>query len=520
MVLTRAMLDALSDAGVSLKDEERRRYIKTTIPLGKGSFGKVREAYRSVLENSQQHRSRSSAEDSFLCNDSEIRMAQMDESHGPNNSLLDDNFFQNGLYIRVAIKEIDLSSIKDQVELARYIRGVIREAKVLRKVRGAKHLITSYTPWYNPKRNRLCFPMEMATMNLEQYFVEQWKMQPPKGYLFAICEQILLAVDELHTLRIAHRDVKMNNFLIFLSDDVHRVPTIKLADFGLSVLADELPLDNRIVGTPYFMAPECWDRHREKHFDDQSVQTLFREASGGAEKLFATDLWAVGCILFLLANRKLPFTASNHKDLRKNVLEGEIVKNLSSEDDNYDERAILDYLARRCLEKDPLQRPTAHQLRNLFNAEHQKHSCNGRLVKLPERRGQEEQGRSYMKPMRHHFYQLMLVCRENCPVSIYPLSVLQPIEERVERTPFTRVLSNPLVAPLCTLHFGNFVLTYGKFYVYNALSSKGVQWWVKVVYPYLGCCSLEECGHHVLHPFSCRFRRACPPLEEKQTLLL
>ena len=48
-------------------------------------------------------------------------------------------------------------------------------------------------------------------------------------------------------------------------------------------------------GTPYYMAPEL--------FSDEGVYS------------FASDMWALGCVLFELATGKPPFSATGLKDL-------------------------------------------------------------------------------------------------------------------------------------------------------------------------------------------------------------
>lgn len=70
-----------------------------------------------------------------------------------------------------------------------------------------------------------------------------------------IIKSILRAVEHVHSKSIVHRDLKPENILI---DDVNRLESIKLADFGLSATFKVNPnfLMNEKMGTLSYMAPE------------------------------------------------------------------------------------------------------------------------------------------------------------------------------------------------------------------------------------------------------------------------
>lgn len=74
--------------------------------------------------------------------------------------------------------------------------------------------------------------------------------------------QMLEGLSYLHAKGIAHGDVKPSN--LFLNQMIpaetcgqpHPID-LKLGDFSIARLADAVPL--QIAGTPYYLAPECWD---------------------------------------------------------------------------------------------------------------------------------------------------------------------------------------------------------------------------------------------------------------------
>ncbi|MFK0203301.1 serine/threonine-protein kinase [Streptomyces lavendulae] len=99
--------------------------------------------------------------------------------------------------------------------------------------------------------------------------------------------QICDALAAAHDMGVMHRDIKPSNILITPSG------LVKVLDFGIARAADPYATADRltqtgfIVGTPPYMAPE--------------------QARGFPEP--RSDLYALGCLLFELITRRLPFQA-------------------------------------------------------------------------------------------------------------------------------------------------------------------------------------------------------------------
>jgi serine/threonine protein kinase len=87
-----------------------------------------------------------------------------------------------------------------------------------------------------------------------------------------------------HGQGIVHRDVKSAN--LFLT----RARVLKVMDFGLAAMAEELRRAGTVLGTPQYMAPE--------------------QASGGAAD-HRVDLYALGVTLFHLTTASWPFEAGD-----------------------------------------------------------------------------------------------------------------------------------------------------------------------------------------------------------------
>jgi serine/threonine-protein kinase len=110
--------------------------------------------------------------------------------------------------------------------------------------------------------------------------------------------QLLSGLAEAHGHGIIHRDLKPSNVLLASLKDGSKL--VKLVDFGIAKLREGLrrsPTQTRtgtVVGTPGYMAPE---------------QLL------GMEVSFATDLYAVGVILYEMVTGRRPFVARDEFEL-------------------------------------------------------------------------------------------------------------------------------------------------------------------------------------------------------------
>jgi serine/threonine protein kinase len=107
--------------------------------------------------------------------------------------------------------------------------------------------------------------------------------------------EIAAAVKYLHSRKIIHRDIKVEN--IFLSQD----NSVKLGDFGISkVLEHSMDLANSGVGTPYYLSPEICQ---------------------GLKYNFKTDIWMMGCLLYELCTLNKPFKSESIKILIKSIID-------------------------------------------------------------------------------------------------------------------------------------------------------------------------------------------------------
>src|SRR5215813_4553884 len=112
-----------------------------------------------------------------------------------------------------------------------------------------------------------------------------------------IC-QALSGIEEAHLAGVIHADLKADN--IILDQRRAGIDVVKIVDFGIARLVtgarDE---DRSISGTPEYMAPEV---------------------ISGAPPSFASDIYAVGIILYELLAERTPFFAGSTTEILTNHL--------------------------------------------------------------------------------------------------------------------------------------------------------------------------------------------------------
>jgi serine/threonine-protein kinase len=151
--------------------------------------------------------------------------------------------------------------------------------------------------------------------------------RPTADKAIEIARQICLGLAAAHEAGMLHRDLKPANIMI---DGRGRV---RITDFGLAGLADELAKEGSYAGTPAYMAPE--------------------QITGGRVSV-RSDIYALGLLLYEVFTGKRVFDTTNFAELKRLHESGtlttpsELVRDL----DPAVERVIL-----RCLERDPESRP-------------------------------------------------------------------------------------------------------------------------------------------------------------------
>ncbi len=120
----------------------------------------------------------------------------------------------------------------------------------------------------------------------------------PEGLVLRLAAKLADALEHAHRRGVVHRDLKPANVLVHWPSD-----TAKLADFGLARTADAAQTSTGIVlGTPAYMAPE---------------------QLAGNVPTPASDLYALGVLLFQLFSGRLPHECATMGELLRRVAHAE-----------------------------------------------------------------------------------------------------------------------------------------------------------------------------------------------------
>jgi len=157
-----------------------------------------------------------------------------------------------------------------------------------------------------------------------------------------ICVQSLAGIEEAHLAGVVHADLKADN--IILDQRRAGVDTVKIVDFGIARLVTGVakdPEDRAISGTPEYMAPEV---------------------ISGAPPSFASDIYAVGIILYELLAYKTPFFAGSTTEILANHLKA-LIPSLTTRREAVSKD--LDAIVAKALAKHPADRfATAAEMRD------------------------------------------------------------------------------------------------------------------------------------------------------------
>eukprot|EP01119_Soliformovum_irregulare_P025064 TRINITY_DN9167_c0_g1_i1.p1 TRINITY_DN9167_c0_g1~~TRINITY_DN9167_c0_g1_i1.p1 ORF type:complete len:302 (-),score=46.68 TRINITY_DN9167_c0_g1_i1:105-947(-) len=204
------------------------------------------------------------------------------------------------------------------------------EIEILRHAKDHPNIIKLVDVYDKPEQ--LLIVMELIKGgDLYSDLVSNWPFSEEK--VVDLFTQILDAVSYLHSMRVTHRDLKLENILI---DDRER---LKITDFGLSKLTpSDMQMMETRCGTPNYAAPELV---RAEMYDNR------------------IDIWSLGIALYLLFYCRFPFVGESLEEVYTKIEEAKTLDFPVKSDVSSEAKDLIS----KILKSDPSHRLTLSEIR-------------------------------------------------------------------------------------------------------------------------------------------------------------
>mmetsp|Transcript_43424 Transcript_43424/g.101402 ORF Transcript_43424/g.101402 Transcript_43424/m.101402 type:complete len:474 (-) Transcript_43424:98-1519(-) len=231
-------------------------------------------------------------------------------------------------------KERDTKAIVKMIDISRASKqekdDALKESKVLASL---KHpYIVRYRESFN-EDGWLCIVMDYCEGGDLSGRIKNARQSSkifPQDQVVRWFTQSILALKYIHDLHILHRDLKSGNFFLSKSGN------IKMGDFGIAkVLECTAACAQTQIGTPYYLSPEICQ---------------------GKNYAWSSDIWSMGCILYEMCARKVPFDAPDLKSLIHKITK-EPAPEIPA-----DYSVGVRNLGKELLDRDPSKRPPAAEI--------------------------------------------------------------------------------------------------------------------------------------------------------------
>ena len=235
------------------------------------------------------------------------------------------------VYLSVDERKNELLAIKAiPNEYLKKEDGVVRIKRELINLHKLKHKNIIQIKGYEATKNNTYIALEYCNggnlLQYQKFYQKTTKTTLNEFYIQKLMKQITAGLEYMHSKKIIHRDIKLENILlnfdkyqniaikgnlppkvkyenISLSDSF----TVKIADLGFSKDIENSDVTATILGTPINMSPDIIQNY-------VSTETKSYNTS--------VDLWSLGAITYELLTGKQAFSGKEHEKVFKLIMEG------------------------------------------------------------------------------------------------------------------------------------------------------------------------------------------------------
>lgn len=222
----------------------------------------------------------------------------------------------------VAIKSINKTRLTSERQKSK----IAQETNIMKSLSHSNYIVKIFETYETQKH--ICIVMEyICAGDLLSYIRKRSKLSETIAkYIF---KQIVLGLQYIHSKGIVHRDIKLDNILIDLDNN------IKICDFGVSKKIRKGESMTEQCGTPAYIAPEIL---KNKGYEG-----------------FGVDIWSAGVVLYAMLSGIVPFKGKNLQELQELIMQGNFkpVSEVSKE---------ANHLIKCLLEVDPKKRISVNNI--------------------------------------------------------------------------------------------------------------------------------------------------------------